>query len=423
MRIFTIALLFTIILPLTSYAVWHQLADIPEAIESDGEGIVYGGGYVWTIAGEDGDVFYAYDVSQSSPGDVWVKLEDFPGCVDEEVGDIEYEYGYDRRIFVVDEYGLYLYTKDYETGYDGEWEEPIDLPDYEFYAGTCITFQYNSVGAYTGYLYLLRGGGERANFFRRKIDVPDVNPRSPQQENGWEELDYFPEAPNAGASMCYNCYEGIIYAFPGGDEELDFYSYSIASDEWSECQETPAYQKVGSSITNNDRLGDNLWAVFGNDDTYQWYYYDIGGDEWGIKDHDMPDVTGYGADITRKRERDFYLALGGGSAEFYRHSTDEEEGKQSLEILNLSQKTRVVSYSDRFVINYTIGNPTSIRIQVFNLSGEMIKTLFQGKMEKGNHQISWDKTDGYGEKAPSGIYFITIDSGNTVDKLKAIISK
>lgn len=139
--------LLLLILPLTFlYAVWHELAQVPESIY-EGEGIVYGGGYAWAIAGEPGgDGFYAYDISQSSPGE-WVTLDNFPDEIDG-IGAITYETGYERRIFVVDDDELYLYTKDYRTGYEGRWDEPIPLPDPaiygEFEEGTCIAFQYVS---------------------------------------------------------------------------------------------------------------------------------------------------------------------------------------------------------------------------------------------------------------------------------------
>jgi hypothetical protein len=422
--------LLLLVLPLTFlYATWHELASVPEEIY-EGEGIVYGGGYVWAIAGEaGGDGFYAYDISQSSQGDEWITLDNFPDEIDE-IGAITYETGYERRIFVVDDDELYFYTKLYKTGYEGSWDKPILLPeDYEFGPGTCIAFQYAPAGAYTGYLYLLRGGGGTIhNFFRRAIDVPVENPGgSPQRQFDWEELPPLQSGIVAGGAMCYNKHEEseMIYAFPG-EGSYYFYGYDMNSDAWRQLEATPLPQNNGSSITDGHPHGSYLSAIFGENNS-TWWYYDVVDDDWDDWYDDLPADLGAGATITRSASNgNFWLVIGGESDRFFTHSGDDDEakeGSESQQTMAISQKARISSYSDRLVIHYSTDIATSVRIQVYDLSGKLVKTLFNGKTEKGEHQVSWNKTDRFGQNVASGVYFIAIDKGKNIERFKTVISK
>ena len=53
--------------------------------------------------------------------------------------------------------------------------------------------------------------------------------------------------------------------------------------------------------------------------------------------------------------------------------------------------------------------------------GKQIKTLNFNKVEKGEHQIIWDKTDNYLRKIPCGIYFIAIDNEGKPERVKVVI--
>lgn len=289
----------------------------------------------------------------------------------------------------------------------------------------------NPNGALTGYIYLLRGGGGTTdNFFRRAIEIPVVNPgRSPLQQFDWEELPDFQSGIMAGGAMCYNTHEGneMIYAFPGNGSD-DFYGYDINSDAWRQLESTPLPQNNGSSITDGHPHSDYLSAIFGENNS-TWWYYHIEDDDWDDWNDDLPADLGAGATITRSASNgDLWLAIGGESDRFFTHSgydedEDTEEGPESQQTMMLSQKSGIWSYSDRVVIHYSNDIATPVKIQIYDLSGKLVKVLFNGKTEQGEHQVSWNKTDKFGKKTSSGIYFITIDRENKVERLKTIISK
>lgn len=421
--------LLLLILPLTClYAVWQELDSVPEQIFA-GEGTVYGGGYVWAIAGETGDGFYAYDVYQNE----WItSLENFPDGIDE-VGAIAYETEYERRIFVVDDDELYFYTKDYRSGYEGSWDEPILLPeDYEFEAGTCITFQHADVAYGTGYLYLLRGGGDTThNFFRRPIEIPVENPGgSPQGNFEWEELPALKPGAVAGAAICFSRYGGNarIYALVGGGCD-GFYYYDINSDAWRTQPVTPRDQNDGSSLASPSPSSANLRAIFGEDSDDSLFRYRISDTSWYHVTY-LPNTLSSGASIACRGNPETlftYLVIGGGRRNFYLHilsteDEDEEDGPQSSGSMPVMENAKVSTSSDGILVWYSTRTSTIVQIQVYDLDGKLVKNLFSEKVESGEHLVSWNKTDKSGRNVPAGIYFITIDKDKP-ERLKVVISK
>jgi plastocyanin len=63
-------------------------------------------------------------------------------------------------------------------------------------------------------------------------------------------------------------------------------------------------------------------------------------------------------------------------------------------------------------IQFSLARPTRVKVEIFNLTGQKIKTLAQGDMVSGFHSLNWDGRDLNNKKAPNGIYFYSIKSGD-----------
>ncbi len=64
-----------------------------------------------------------------------------------------------------------------------------------------------------------------------------------------------------------------------------------------------------------------------------------------------------------------------------------------------------------------------VSLNIFNIKGQMVRELYNGKLEKGLHQIIWDGKTMSGEQAGSGIYFYRIKADNVIETRKIMLIK
>jgi hypothetical protein len=64
-----------------------------------------------------------------------------------------------------------------------------------------------------------------------------------------------------------------------------------------------------------------------------------------------------------------------------------------------------------------------VRLEIFDIRGRHLVTLFNGELEAGHHQFSWDGRDDSGHTVPSGVYIYRLDTGNGSSARKMVLSK
>jgi len=62
-------------------------------------------------------------------------------------------------------------------------------------------------------------------------------------------------------------------------------------------------------------------------------------------------------------------------------------------------------------ISFSLPVSANVDLKVYNVAGQVIKTLMAGQLNAGSHQIQWDGTDVNGNNAPSGVYFYKLQAG------------
>lgn len=53
-----------------------------------------------------------------------------------------------------------------------------------------------------------------------------------------------------------------------------------------------------------------------------------------------------------------------------------------------------------------------VRLRIYNLKGEVIRTLVNGAQNAGEHTVVWDGKDDGKSKVASGIYFYRLSAGS-----------
>ena len=73
-------------------------------------------------------------------------------------------------------------------------------------------------------------------------------------------------------------------------------------------------------------------------------------------------------------------------------------------------------------ISYTIKSPGHLTLKIFNVRGELVKTLINGHVQADGY-IEWDGTNGQGGKVSSGVYFYQAQMGGDVQVSKMALVK
>ena len=70
-------------------------------------------------------------------------------------------------------------------------------------------------------------------------------------------------------------------------------------------------------------------------------------------------------------------------------------------------------------IKYQIPEATHVTLTIYDLKGQVVKTLVNTNQEARNYSIVWDGRNNFGQQLASGVYFYRIDAGkfNATKKL------
>jgi hypothetical protein len=80
-------------------------------------------------------------------------------------------------------------------------------------------------------------------------------------------------------------------------------------------------------------------------------------------------------------------------------------------------------FNPETIIRYDIPRAGYVRISVYNMLGEVIRTLVNGHKSLGSHEVRWNGKDDSGNQVVSGVYVYTIESGNFKKSRKMTLLK
>ncbi len=85
---------------------------------------------------------------------------------------------------------------------------------------------------------------------------------------------------------------------------------------------------------------------------------------------------------------------------------------QSLPISFALEQNYPNPFNSLTEIPFSLLYKTFIRLNIYNLRGELVKTLLNGNYDAGYYTIQWDGTDNEGKSIGSGIYFYNLKADN-----------
>ncbi len=74
-------------------------------------------------------------------------------------------------------------------------------------------------------------------------------------------------------------------------------------------------------------------------------------------------------------------------------------------------------------IQFYLIRAAKVKLEIYNVLGQKVRTLMNGEMEAGEHRLQWDGSNNTGNTLGSGIYFFRISIGDFVKTRKMILLK
>ncbi len=98
-------------------------------------------------------------------------------------------------------------------------------------------------------------------------------------------------------------------------------------------------------------------------------------------------------------------------------------------LINDAQKQFVLEqnypnpFSTSTQIRFGMPEAGKIAVRIYNSNGELVKTLAEGNMSAGPHEVTWDATDNSGNGISSGIYYVRMTAGSYTQMKKIILAR
>ncbi len=202
-----------------------------------------------------------------------------------------------------------------------------------------------------------------------------------------------------------SAFEPLFYAridYGAGDEPHSVFAVDLDGDGYNDLAVANWGSANVSVLLNN---GDGMFQQAVN--------YGAGNRPWSV----------FAADLDGDGDNDLAVANEGSDnvsilINLTTQTDVDDHVTESLPIcFNISQ-----NYPNPFnastLIQYSLTEPSDVSIEIYDILGRKIETLFQAEQQAGYHQVIWDAED-----ASSGMYFYRIQAGDYSEAKKMLLLK
>ncbi len=74
-------------------------------------------------------------------------------------------------------------------------------------------------------------------------------------------------------------------------------------------------------------------------------------------------------------------------------------------------------------INFALPKESDVTLNIYNVNGQLVRTLASGRYEAGRHHVVWDGRNNFGQTVSTGVYIYRIAAGNFVKSCKMMFIK
>jgi hypothetical protein len=103
-------------------------------------------------------------------------------------------------------------------------------------------------------------------------------------------------------------------------------------------------------------------------------------------------------------------------------AVEEEEGLSVPNDFELHQNYPN-PFNNETVIRFNLRRPAKVSLSIYNILGQKVRTLVEGRMSAGSQTVSWDGKDDKGNDLSSGIYFYQLKAGEVSETKRLVLLK
>jgi len=153
------------------------------------------------------------------------------------------------------------------------------------------------------------------------------------------------------------------------------------------------------------------------------YRSDNNGDSWALISDPFPHTYFSVHALACNSSNDIFAGTDGGVYRLMKQSAILDDDLEDIPADYLVSQNYPNPFNQSTTIEYTLPVRSEVTIDVFNILGEKVKSLFYGILTSGRHSISWDGTNEKGKTAGTGIYFYRVKSGEYIQVRKMMLLK
>lgn len=108
---------------------------------------------------------------------------------------------------------------------------------------------------------------------------------------------------------------------------------------------------------------------------------------------------------------------------FFDLTSKDDQQNNTLPVATEIRSIYPNPFNPETTIEFNLKENSQVNIRVYNLKGQLVKTLINGKYEAGNHKIVWNGTNSNEQRVASGLYFCKMETKEKSFTEKMILMK
>jgi len=205
----------------------------------------------------------------------------------------------------------------------------------------------------------------------------------------------------------------VVDSVRGGEFRLVFNrEYQVRRLGRVEVTDRATILNLELAAAEHSRLGSAKSALSG-----------VGGGESVLRPHDKVDLSFKTPTVASGKVRDFYLVMRGRRATRAEYTAAQPRLTETerLPVAFALRQSEPNPFRHTSRIGFDLPQPSSVRLEIFDLQGRRIAQLADGSFSAGYHRVEWDGRASDGRRVQAGVYVYRLQAGSFRAQRKMVL--